>query len=172
MGDKTQLLALMLAVRFRRPLPVIAGIAVATLANHTLAALVGTWLRDLVPQAYLRWLLAASFIAVALWALAPDRQEQQTKVPRGHFGIFAITAGTFFMAEMGDKTQIATLMLAAQFGSLVPVIAGTTLGMLIADVPVVFLGNAAASRIPMRAVRIVAAVLFLALAAYALLSGG
>ena len=162
----------MLAARFRRPLPVIAGIAVATLANHTLAALVGTWLRDLVPQEYLRWILAASFIAVALWALVPDRQEQQTEVPRSHFGVFAITAGTFFMAEMGDKTQIATLMLAAQFGSLVPVIAGSTLGMLIADVPVVFLGQVAASRIPMRAVRIAAAVLFLALAAYALLSGG
>ena len=172
LGDKTQLLALMLAARFRRPLPVIAGIAVATLGNHTLAALVGTWLRDLVPHTYLRSLLAASFIAVALWALVPDQQEERADAPRGHFGIFAITAGTFFMAEMGDKTQIATLMLAAQFGSLLPVIAGTTLGMLIADVPVVFLGQVAASRIPMRAVRIVAAVLFLALAAYALLSGG
>jgi putative Ca2+/H+ antiporter (TMEM165/GDT1 family) len=171
-GDKTQLLALMLAARFRRPLPVIAGIAVATLANHTLAALVGTWLRDLVPQTYLRWLLAASFIAVAAWALVPDRQEEVADVPRSHFGIFAITAGAFFMAEMGDKTQIATLVLAAQFGSLVPVIAGTTLGMLIADVPVVFLGQVAASRIPMRAVRIVAAILFLALAAFALMSGG
>ena len=162
----------MLAARFRRPLPVVAGIAVATLGNHTLAALVGAWLRDLVPQAHLRWLLAASFIAVAVWALVPDRQEQRVDVARGHFGIFAITAGTFFMAEMGDKTQIATLMLAAQFGSLVPVIAGTTLGMLIADVPVVFLGQVAASRIPMRAVRIVAAVLFLALAVFALMSGG
>jgi putative Ca2+/H+ antiporter (TMEM165/GDT1 family) len=170
-GDKTQLLALVLASRFRRPLPIVAGIAVATLANHALAALAGAWLRDVVPAEYLRWILAGSFVAVALWALVPDRQDERPAMTTGHFGVFAITAGAFFMAEMGDKTQVATIMLAAQFGSLGAVIAGTTLGMLIADVPVVYLGRAAASRIPMRAVRIVAAMLFIALAVFALIQG-
>jgi putative Ca2+/H+ antiporter (TMEM165/GDT1 family) len=166
------LLSLVLAARFRRPLPIVAGIAVATAANHTIAALVGAWLRDVVPAVYLRWLVAASFLAVALWALVPDRQDERAPAATGRFGVFAITVVAFFMAEMGDKTQVATLMLAAQFGSLAAVIAGTTLGMLIADVPVVYLGRAAASRIPLRAVRIVAAILFLALAIFAVASGG
>jgi len=162
---------LLLATRFPRPLPIVVGIAVATVANHTIAALVGAWLRDVVPAEYLRWFLAASFVAVALWALVPDRQDERAAVTTGRFGIFAITVVSFFLAEMGDKTQVATLMLAAQFGSLGSVIAGTTLGMLIADVPVVYLGRAAASRIPVRALRIIAAVIFLALAVFALMSG-
>jgi putative Ca2+/H+ antiporter (TMEM165/GDT1 family) len=165
-GDKTQLLALVLAARFRRPLPIVCGIVVATLANHTLAGLLGAWVRSVVPEDYLRWLLAASFVAVALWALKPDRHDEGP-VHAGRFGVFAVTAGSFFLAEMGDKTQIATVMLAAQFASLPAVIAGTTLGMLLADVPVVYLGRAAASRIPLRLARIAAAAVFIVLALFA-----
>ena len=168
-GDKTQLLALVLAARYRRPLPIVCGIVVATLANHALAGLLGAWVRSVVPEEYLRWLLAASFLAVALWALKPDRHDEGT-LGAGRFGVFTVTVASFFLAEMGDKTQIATVMLAAQFASLPAVIAGTTLGMLLADVPVVYLGRAAAARVPLRPARIVAAVLFLALAAFALLA--
>jgi putative Ca2+/H+ antiporter (TMEM165/GDT1 family) len=168
MGDKTQLLALVLAARFRRPLPIVLGIVVATLVNHTLAGALGSWVRSVVPEEYLRWLLAASFVAVALWALKPDREDQGA-VEAGRFGVFAVTVTSFFMAEMGDKTQIATVMLAAQFNSLPAVIAGTTLGMLLADVPVVYLGRAAATKIPLRLVRAAAAALFLVLAVVALL---
>lgn len=167
-GDKTQLLALVLAVRFRRPLPIVLGILVATLANHALAAALGAWVRSVVPVGYLRWLLAASFLAVALWALKPDRHDGQDSVPRGRTGVFTATAIAFFLAEIGDKTQIATMMLAAQFGNLIPVIAGTTLGMLIADIPVVYLGRAAGNRIPLTAVRVAAAVLFVVMAVIAL----
>ena len=159
-GDKTQLLALMLAVRLRRPAPIVFGILVSTLANHTLAALVGDWLRQALPAQWLRWLVAASFFGVALWALKADEAEDTTKVATGNLGAFALTAGAFFIAEMGDKTQIATAVLAAQFGNVVAVVAGTTLGMLIADVPVVLLGNAGARRIPFKLVRMVAAALF------------
>jgi Ca2+/H+ antiporter, TMEM165/GDT1 family len=158
-GDKTQLLALMLAARLRKPLPIILGILVATLANHTLAGMVGAWVREVVPAQYLRWLLVASFFAVALWALRPDRIDAES-VPTGRFGVFAITVVAFFLAEIGDKTQIATVVLAAQFGNLVAVVAGTTIGMLLADVPVVLLGNAAAARLPLRPIRYVAAALF------------
>ena len=143
-GDKTQLLALMLAVRLRRPVPIIFGILVATLANHTLAALVGDWVRHALPAQWLRWLVAASFFGVALWALKADEAEDTTRVATGNLGAFALTAGAFFIAEMGDKTQIATAVLAAQFGNVAAVVAGTTLGMLIADVPVVLLGNVGA----------------------------
>lgn len=159
-GDKTQLLALMLAARLRRPAPIVLGILVATLANHTLAALVGDWVRRAVPGAWLRWMVAASFFAVALWALKPDRAEDTAPVPAGHFGAFALTVVAFFLAETGDKTQIATAVLAAQFGNVAAVVAGTTLGMLIADVPVVLVGNAGARRIPFRLVRMIAAALF------------
>ena len=169
-GDKTQLLALLLAARFRRPTPIVLGILVATLANHAMAGLVGAWVRQIVPAAYLRWLLAASFIAVALWALKPDRLDAQEAGPSSPLGVFAVTVTSFFLAEIGDKTQIATVMLAAQFKNLVAVIAGTTLGMLIADVPVVYLGRAAATRIPLRAIRVVAAGLFVVLAVVALVA--
>ena len=167
-GDKTQLLALMLAVRLRRPVPIIAGILVATLANHTLAAFVGDWVRHALPGLWLRWLVAASFFGVALWALKPDRPEDTARVAAGNLGAFALTAGAFFLAEMGDKTQIATAVLAAQFGNIAAVVAGTTLGMLIADVPVVLLGNAGARRIPFRLVRMIAAALFALMGIYAL----
>ncbi|MGH8799181.1 MAG: TMEM165/GDT1 family protein [Casimicrobiaceae bacterium] len=166
-GDKTQLLALMLAARLRRPVPIILGILAATLANHTLAALVGDWVRHALPAQWLRWLLAASFFAVAWWALKPDRTEDSTRVPAGRLGAFALTVVAFFLAEMGDKTQIATVVLAAQFGNIAAVIAGTTLGMLLADVPVVLLGNAGARRIPFRLVRMIAAALFALMGVYA-----
>ena len=169
-GDKTQLLALLLGARFRRPYPIVLGIAVATLANHALAGAVGAWLRQIVPANWLHWLIAASFLGVALWALKPDRVDNE----RGDIGLmsaFAVTVVSFFLAEMGDKTQIATVILAAQFNNLVAVVAGTTLGMLIADAPVVWLGGAAAGRIPLRAVRLFAAALFAALAVVAVVTG-
>ncbi len=158
-GDKTQLLALMLAARFRKPVPIICGIVVATLVNHALAGLVGAWVREVVPAEYLRWLLVASFFAVALWALRPDTMDAAS-APPGKYGAFAVTAVMFFIAEIGDKTQIATVVLAARFDNLVAVVAGTTLGMLVADVPAVLIGNAAAHRLPLRLVRYVAATLF------------
>jgi putative Ca2+/H+ antiporter (TMEM165/GDT1 family) len=170
MGDKTQLLALVLAARFRRPLPIVFGILAATLANHTLAGLVGAWVRQVVPAEYLRWLLGASFLAVAVWALVPDRRDERDPGLSSRLGVFAITAFAFFFAEIGDKTQIATVVLAARFDNLFAVIAGTTLGMLAADVPVVLLGRAAAARIPMRALRVVAAGLFALLAMVALVA--
>jgi putative Ca2+/H+ antiporter (TMEM165/GDT1 family) len=169
-GDKTQLLALLLAARFRRPAPIVLGILVATLANHALAGLVGAWVRQIVPATYLRWLLAASFLAVALWALKPDRLDAQEAGPSSRLGVFAVTVIAFFLTEIGDKTQIATVVLAAKFNDLVAVIAGTTLGMLIADVPVVYLGRVAAARIPLRTVRVVAAALFAVLAVVALVA--
>ena len=167
-GDKTQLLAFVLAARFRRPLPIVLGIGAATLANHLLAGALGAWLRSIVPADYLRWLLAASFLAVAVWALKPDRDDAQQSIPAGRAGVFAATAIAFFLVEMGDKTQIATVMLAAHFGNLAAVVAGTTLGMLLADAPVVYLGRAAAERIPLRTMRLVAAVLFVVMAIVAL----
>jgi Ca2+/H+ antiporter, TMEM165/GDT1 family len=168
-GDKTQLLALMLAVRYRRPWPIVAGILVATLFNHTLAGLLGSWIRTVVPPDVLRWLLALSFFAVAAWALKPDTLDDAAPTTT-RFGIFGVTVVAFFLAEMGDKTQIATAILAARFDSLVAVVAGTTVGMLLADVPAVFIGKLAAERIPFRAVRIVAALLFAALGVWVLVA--
>jgi putative Ca2+/H+ antiporter (TMEM165/GDT1 family) len=167
-GDKTQLLALVLAARLRKPLPIVLGILVATLFNHTLAGLVGAWLRAMIPATYLRWLVSASFFAVALWALKPDRIDAK-EAQQSRWGAFTVTVVAFFLAEMGDKTQIATIVLAAQFGNLVAVVAGTTLGMLIADVPAVWLGNAAAMRLPMHPIRYVTAGLFAVLGIIALL---
>ena len=170
-GDKTQLLALMLAARYRKPFPIVLGIFVATLANHALAGAVGAWVRHAVPPEYLRWLLVASFFAVAFWALRPDDVEA-APVATGRTGIFVITVISFFIAEIGDKTQIATVVLAAQFDNLVAVVAGTTAGMLAADVPVVLLGNAAATRIPFRLVRYAAAALFAVLGVIAWFAPG
>ena len=167
LGDKTQLVALMLAARFQRPVPIIFGILVATLANHTLAALAGEWVRTRVPAEYLRWGLGLSFLAVAVWALLPDRLEFKAK-DLGRYGVFMTTAVAFFLAEMGDKTQVATAMLAAKYGALIPVVGGTTLGMMIADVPAVLLGGAAAKKIPLKAVRYAAAAIFALLGASAL----
>jgi len=168
-GDKTQLLALVLAARFKKPLPIIAGILAATLANHTMAGVVGNMLRTLVPAEVLRWLVAASFFAVAIWALRPDTLDREPP-PTTRWGVFGVTCVAFFLAEMGDKTQVATVVLAAKFGSLAAVVAGTTLGMLVADVPVVLIGKAVSTKIPFKAVRIAAALLFAALGVYALIA--
>jgi Ca2+/H+ antiporter, TMEM165/GDT1 family len=170
-GDKTQLLALMLAARFRKPWPILAGILVATLVNHTIAGAIGNWVRTVVPPGVLQWLLALSFFAVAAWALKPDRLEEENVGRASRLGVFAVTTIAFFLAEMGDKTQIATAVLAARFESLPAVVVGTTLGMLIADVPVVFAGQLAADRIPFKAVRIATAALFAALGAWVLIAG-
>jgi putative Ca2+/H+ antiporter (TMEM165/GDT1 family) len=169
-GDKTQLLALMLAARFRRPWPIVICIAVATLANHALAGWVGNWVRLAVPAELLKWLLAIAFFAVAAWALIPDRLDKEP-TQHSRLGVFAVTTVAFFLTEMGDKTQVATVMLAAQFTSLVAVILGTTLGMLAANVPVVFAGKIASDRIPFRLIRIVAALLFAAIGVWVLIHG-
>jgi putative Ca2+/H+ antiporter (TMEM165/GDT1 family) len=163
-GDKTQLLSLMLAARYRRPWPIVAGIVVATLFNHTLAAALGGWIRTVVPPEILKWAVAASFFAVAIWTLIPDKLDDDgpSKLS-ARFGVFGVTAITFFLTEMGDKTQIATAVLGARYPSILPVVAGTTLGMLIADVPVVFAGHLAGHRIPVRLVHAVAAILFAAI---------
>ena len=160
-GDKTQLLALVLAARFRRPWPIVAGILVATLANHAAAAALGAWLQGLLGPATMRWLLGGSFIAVALWMLIPDKVDEDDAGARVRgLGVFGITVIAFFLAEMGDKTQIATVMLAAKYGSLVAVTAGTTLGMMLANVPAVLLGERAVRFVPLAVVHRVAAALF------------
>ncbi|HEY5309000.1 MAG TPA: TMEM165/GDT1 family protein [Casimicrobiaceae bacterium] len=170
LGDKTQLLTLVLAARYRKPWPIIAGILVATLANHTVAAWIGQWVRDTVSPDVLRWGLALSFFAVAAWALKPDQFDEADAPPVSDRNVFAVTVVAFFLAEIGDKTQIATAMLAAKFDSLVAVVAGTTLGMLLVDAPTAFLGDAAAKRIPFRAVRIAAAALFAGLGVWVLVA--
>jgi Ca2+/H+ antiporter, TMEM165/GDT1 family len=170
LGDKTQLLTLVLAARYRKPWPIIAGILVATLANHTVAAWIGQWVRDTVSPDVLRWGLALSFFAVAAWALKPDQFDEADAPPVSDRNVFAVTVVAFFLAEIGDKTQIATAMLAAKFDSLVAVVAGTTLGMLLVDAPTAFLVGAAAKRIPFRAVRIAAAALFAGLGVWVLVA--
>jgi len=169
-GDKTQLLALVLAARFGRPLPIIAGILTATLVNHALAGLLGNLVRTALPQEVLRWVVAISFFAVAAWALKPDSLTENAPTPMSRWGVFGVTTIAFFLAEIGDKTQVATMVLAAQFDSLVAVVLGTTVGMLVADVPVVLIGKSASTKIPFKAVRLVAATLFAALGVYALLA--
>jgi putative Ca2+/H+ antiporter (TMEM165/GDT1 family) len=168
-GDKTQLLALVLAARFRKPLPIVAGILVATLANHALAGYLGNLFRTFVPDDILRWLVALSFFAVAAWALRPDTLDDEPP-PTSRWGVFGVTVVAFFLAEMGDKTQVATVVLAAKFPSLTGVVLGTTFGMLLANVPVVLLGKAASARIQFKAIRIAAAVLFFGLGVYALVA--
>ncbi|SDF26091.1 Putative Ca2+/H+ antiporter, TMEM165/GDT1 family [Pseudomonas seleniipraecipitans] len=166
-GDKTQLLALFLAARFRRPWPIIWGMVVATLANHLVAGAVGNWVAGLLSPAVLSWILAASFIAVALWTLIPDKLDDDESSNLKRYGPFLTTLIAFFLAEMGDKTQVATVMLAAQYPHFMMVVIGTTLGMLIANVPVVLAGNLAADRLPLTLIRRLAAAAFAALALYA-----
>ncbi len=170
-GDKTQLLALVLAARFRAPLPVILGILTATLANHFAAGLAGTLLAANISPAVMRWLLALSFFAAAGWMFIPDRAPQGQPRP-SRFGAYGSTVVAFFLAEIGDKTQLATVALAARFQELIPVVAGTTLGMLIADVPAVFLGKAAAERLPIKVMNLLAAVVFVVLGVFVLLGHG
>ncbi len=166
-GDKTQLLALLLAARFRRPWPIIGGIVVATLANHFAAAAAGNWVAGWFSPATLSWMLTASFVAVALWTLIPDQLDDDENTRFKRYGPFLTTLIAFFIAEMGDKTQVATVMLAAQYPQLLWVVIGTTLGMLIANVPVVLAGNFAAERLPLTLIRRLAASAFAALALYA-----
>jgi putative Ca2+/H+ antiporter (TMEM165/GDT1 family) len=164
-GDKTQLLALILAARFRKPWPIIAGIIAATLANHAAAGAVGAWFSGFFSDAALHWILAASFTATALWTLVPDKMDDDEASTKRQFGPFMTTLITFFIAEIGDKTQIATVMLAAQYtGHLFMVIMGTTLGMLLANVPVVLAGNFAAEKLPLTLIRRLAACSFFVLA--------
>jgi putative Ca2+/H+ antiporter (TMEM165/GDT1 family) len=158
-GDKTQLLAFILAAKFRRPLPIILGILIATLANHAFAGAVGSWITSLMAPEVLRWVLGLSFIGMAIWTLIPDKfDEEDAKLAR--FGVFGTTLIAFFLAEMGDKTQIATVALAAQYQAFFSVVAGTTLGMMIANVPAVLLGDRIANRIPVRIVHAIAAAIF------------
>lgn len=162
-GDKTQLLAIVLAARFKKPWPIVAGIFVATLANHFLAALVGEQAAAFLEGQWFRYLVAASFIVMGLWTLIPDKFDEDDEPKPGRFGPFLATAIAFFIVEMGDKTQLATVALGARFESVVPVMMGTTLGMIIANAPAVFLGNALLERVPMRAVHMIAALLFIAI---------
>jgi len=168
-GDKTQLLALILATKFRRPWPIVLGILVATVANHAFASAVGTWLVTRIGPVAMHWILGLSFIAMALWTLIPDSAPDEKAATSRH-GVFLTTLIAFFLVEMGDKTQIATVALAAQFQSIVLVVIGTTLGMMLANVPVVFAGEALIRRVPLRMVRIITAISFLALGAYVLLA--
>jgi putative Ca2+/H+ antiporter (TMEM165/GDT1 family) len=159
-GDKTQLLALLLAARFKRPVPIIVGIFAATVLNHALAGLVGEWIRTLIDPQMMRWILGISFLAIAGWALIPDKVEEEDTNVRGKYGVFAVTFIAFFLAEIGDKTQLATIALAAKFPDLVSVVMGTTLGMLIADVPAVILGKVASPNFPFKLVRMISAGIF------------
>jgi putative Ca2+/H+ antiporter (TMEM165/GDT1 family) len=171
-GDKTQLLAFLLAARFKRPLPIILGILVATILNHALAGAVGAWLTRLVQPDMLRWILGVSFIAMAVWTLIPDKIEDDEAQVASKLGVFGATLVTFFLAEMGDKTQIATVAMAARYPEPVMVVLGTTLGMMLANVPAVFAGDKLAARIPMRLVHGLAAALFAALGVATLLGAG
>ena len=171
-GDKTQLLAFILAARFKKPAPIIAGILCATVINHGLAGALGVWITSTVSPEVLRWILGASFIGMAIWTMIPDKiDEDETHVAR-KLGVFGATFITFFLAEMGDKTQIATIAMAAHYGSPLVVVIGTTLGMLIADVPAVFVGEHMAAKIPMKLVHGIAAALFALLGAATLLGAG
>ncbi|WP_303758510.1 TMEM165/GDT1 family protein [Sphingobium yanoikuyae] len=164
MGDKTQLLAMLLATRFRKPVPIILGIFVATIANHFLAALVGHSIAGVLTQPWFRYAVVGSFIAMALWTLVPDKIDEDAplKAP-SKAGVFVTTLVAFFLVEMGDKTQVATVALGAQFDNLLAVTAGTTCGMMLANVPAVLFGEALAKRVPMRALQVGAALLFLLL---------
>jgi Ca2+/H+ antiporter, TMEM165/GDT1 family len=172
-GDKTQLLALLLAARFRRPWAIVAGILVATLLNHALAAWLGALVAQWLHPEALRWIVVASFAAIAIWTLIPDRIDDDAKHREGHtaWAAFVATSIAFFFAEIGDKTQIATVVLAANSPSLWPVVAGTTLGMLLANVPVVALGHRFAEKLPLKAARIAATLVFLSLAAWVAVRG-
>jgi putative Ca2+/H+ antiporter (TMEM165/GDT1 family) len=171
-GDKTQLLAFVLAARFRKPWPIIAGIFAATIFNHTLAGALGAWLMRVVGPEPLRWILGLSFLAMAAWTLIPDKLDEKDADAKKHWGVFGTTLVAFFLAEMGDKTQFATIALAAKYAAPVEVVLGTTLGMMIANVPAVFLGDKLLSRVPMRLVHVVAAGLFAVLGALTLFGAG
>jgi putative Ca2+/H+ antiporter (TMEM165/GDT1 family) len=170
-GDKTQLLAFLLAARFRRPLPIILGIFIATLLNHAFAAAVGALVSELLGPTVMRWVLGLSFLAMAIWALIPDHiDETEAALPK--FGVFLTTLLAFFLAEMGDKTQVATVALAARYTEIAAVVAGTTLGMMIANVPAVLFGERIANKIPVTLVHGIAAFIFMGLGMATLMGAG
>jgi Ca2+/H+ antiporter, TMEM165/GDT1 family len=171
-GDKTQLLAFLLAARFKKPWPIVAGILLATIVNHGLAGALGAWITQNVAPGVLRWLLGLSFLGMAAWTLVPDKIEEEESQVAQKLGVFGATLVTFFLAEMGDKTQIATVAMAAHYAAPLLVVIGTTAGMLIADVPAVFLGDRLAGRIPMKLVHGIAAAIFAALGIATLLGAG
>jgi putative Ca2+/H+ antiporter (TMEM165/GDT1 family) len=166
-GDKTMLLAIVLATRYRKPVPIVLGILVATLVNHALAALAGQFAAELIDGQWFRIAIAASFVAMGLWTLVPDKLDEDEQ-PRSHGGVFLTTLIAFFLVEMGDKTQVATVALGAQFANVALVTAGTTLGMMIANVPAVWLGHALVQRVSMKAVRLLAAASFVAVGVWML----
>lgn len=168
MGDKTQLLSLVLAARFRKPWPIVLGIFVATVVNHGLAGAVGAWVNSVIGPDVMRWILGLSFIAMAIWMLIPDKLDDDGVESHSRWGVFGTTVIAFFLAEMGDKTQIATVMLAAQYNAYLWVVLGTTLGMMLANAPVVWLGDKLVKKVPIRMVHVVSAVIFLVLGIIAL----
>lgn len=169
MGDKTQLLSLVLAARFRKPWPIVFGIFVATLLNHAGAGALGAWITTWLGPDLLRWVLGISFIAMAGWMLIPDKLDDDNATPTTRWGVFGATVVAFFLAEMGDKTQVATVALAAQYSAFYAVVAGTTMGMMIANVPVVFFGDKITKKVPIHIVHRITAVIFLMIGLYALL---
>ena len=170
-GDKTQLLAFLLAAKFRKPLPIVLAIFVATIANHAFAAAVGAWITSMLGPDVLRWVLGVSFLAMAAWTLIPDKlDEDETKLAK--YGVFLTTLIAFFMAEMGDKTQVATVALAARYHDIVSVVLGTTFGMMLANVPAVYLGDRIANRVPLQLVHGIAALVFAVLGVATLLGAG
>jgi len=172
MGDKTQLLAVLLAAKFRRPTPIILGILVATLANHSFAGAVGDWVARALGPDLLRWVIGLSFIAMAGWMLIPDEVDAEAAGGKQRFGVFGTTVLAFFLAEMGDKTQIATVALAARYHDLLAVVAGTTIGMMLANVPAVFLGDTIAKKVSMPLVHGIAALIFAGLGVLTLFNVG
>lgn len=170
-GDKTQLLAFLLAAKFRRPLPIVLGIFAATLANHAMAAAVGAWVSSLLGPDAMRWVLGVSFLAMAAWTLVPDKIDDD-EASVGSYGVFMATLIAFFLAEMGDKTQVATVALAARYEAMIAVVAGTTLGMMLANVPAVYLGERIANKVPLKLVHGIAAAIFAALGVATLLGAG
>lgn len=168
MGDKTQLLSLVLAARFRKPWPIVLGIFAATLANHALAGALGSWVTQALGPDVLRWVLGGSFIAMAAWMLIPDKLDEGDAKAAPRFGVFGTTLLAFFLAEMGDKTQVATVMLAAQFSAWAAVVAGTTLGMMVANAPVVWFGDRITRKVPIKLVHTIGALVFLGLGVFAL----
>ena len=172
MGDKTQLLSLVLAARFRKPWSIVWGILVATLANHALAGAAGSWVTRVLGPDLLRWVLGASFLAMAVWMLIPDKLDDDTPAGAPRLGVFGTTLVAFFLAEMGDKTQIATVALAAQYQQWAAVVAGTTLGMMLANAPVVWFGDRLVKKVPIRVVHLISAVIFAILGVVALMGWG
>ena len=170
-GDKTQLLAFVLAAKFRRPVPIVLAILIATIVNHAFAAAIGSWITGMLGPDLLRWVLGVSFLVMAAWTLMPDKlDEDDAKLAK--YGVFLTTLLAFFMAEMGDKTQVATVALAARYDSMLAVVLGTTFGMMLANVPAVYLGDRIAGRIPLRLVHGIAALVFAVLGVATLLGAG